>query len=83
MWRPKNWELNYPRKTLENIEANSLEEYTSVVIKSYFEAGADAMQKAMLKHFSDNMKEEVISFLYAHGDVERFKKEVESLFTEL
>ena len=47
-----------------------------------FEAGADAMLEAALKHFKDNMQVKMIDFLYAHGDVERFKKEVESLFTE-
>ncbi len=73
MWRPENW------------KEMMIEKYGEPCLdwQDGCDTGADAMLEAVLKHFKDNMQVKMIDFLYAHGDVERFKKEVESLFTGL
>ena len=46
-WRPEGWKPDYTVTILETVDSGDLAHYTNVIIKSAFEAGADAMLGAV------------------------------------
>jgi len=55
-WRPEDWNPDYTITLLEDANSGDVAQYTNVIVKSAYEAGADAMLEALKelgKYYND------------------------------